>query len=619
MRLFDELRRRNVIRVATAYAVVGWLVLQVADLAAASFAAPDWVMRMLIVALLLGLPVAAFLAWAYEITPEGVRTTAEVDSSPTLSGSSGARLNRLIIGGLVVALAYFVWESRFAPRPGDAAAAAADDAGVAGEESAAPSIAVLPFTNMSSDPEQEYFSDGITEEILNALASVPDLRVAARMSAFQYKGQNPDLREVGRDLGVQHILEGSVRKQGDAVRITAQLIRADSGFHLWSDQYDRDLDDIFAVQEEIARAIADALSVELDLGETQVIASRTDSRRAYDLYLQGLAKLRARTRLDEAIDSLKVAVELDPQFAPAWATLSGSLERYPVYASQSSIPLSDEEREAVFGEARAAAERAYQLAPKLPAALHAMGVVTTDGVQSTRFHERALEIDPSNAVVMEDLVGNFFAFGLSDRAVELAERMVALDPMPVNILAYAMALTAAADYPRALPQYVRAAALDSTFGPILYFGADAYLLAGDIDGYVALASRFASTLGQGRPDYLPSLMEDVDRLRAAVRPDGSYPEDVVGRIAGSRRNLIVAALAGATERAVALADDEIHGARTTSAFGISWIFDDPRFADLRRTEEFHHWMREDGFLDFWKEYGFPSSCRPLGADDVRCG
>ena len=617
MRLFDELRRRNVIRVATAYAIVGWLVLQVADLAAASFAAPDWVMRMLIVALLLGLPVAAFLAWAYELTPEGVRTTAEVDLSPTLSGSSGARLNRLIIGGLAVALVYFVWESRFAPRPGDAVAG--EDTGVVGEEGSAPSIAVLPFTNMSSDPEQEYFSDGVTEEILNALASVPNLRVAARMSAFRYKGQNPDLREVGRDLGVQHILEGSVRKQGGTVRITAQLIRAESGFHLWSDQYDRDLDDIFAVQEEIALAIAEALSVELDLGETRVVASRTENEKAYDLYLQALAKLRARTHLDEAIDSLKVAVALDPDFAPAWATLSGSLERYPVYAAQSGIPVSDDERAAVFEEARATAERAYQLAPDLPAALHAMGVMSTDGVESTRFHERALEIDPSNAVVMEDLVGNFFAFGLNDRAVELAERMVALDPMPVNILAYAMALTAAADYPRALPHYARAAALDSTFGPILYFGSDAHLLAGDIDGYVALASRFESTLGQAVSDWMRRVLRDAELLRDAVRPDGSYPEDLVGRVTGARRNLIVAALAGATDRALGLADDEIHRGRTTSAFGISWIFDDPRFAALRSSPEFNRWMREDGFLAFWKEYGFPSSCRPVGADDVRCG
>jgi TolB-like protein len=616
MRLFDELRRRNVIRVATAYAVVGWLVLQVADLAAASFAAPDWVMRMLIVALLLGLPLAAFLAWAYELTPEGVRTTAEVDSSPTLSGSSGARLNRLIIGGLVVALGYFVWESRFAPSPGVAASGVEEmpEGGQVGGDGSIPSIAVLPFTNMSSDPEQEYFSDGMTEELLNALAKISDLRVAARTTAFRYKGQTPDLREVGRDLGVQHILEGSVRKQGDRVRITAQLIRAESNFHLWTETYDRNLDDIFAVQEEIALAIAEALSVELDLAETQVVASRTANRRAYDLYLLGLANLRARTRLDEAVDSLKAAVELDPTFAPAWATLSGSLERLPVYLAQTGNRPTVEQRRAVFAEARAAAQRAYELAPDLPAALHAMGVVSADGVESTRFFDRALEIDPSNSVVMEDLVGNLFSFGLNDRAVELAERMVALDPMPVNILAYAMALAATADYPRALPQFARAAALDSTFGPILWFGADAYLLAGDLDGLGAHASRFADTA----PERSAALLRNAQVLRTTRRPDGSYPPEVVDRLSGDQQKLIVAALAGATDRAVAWADEGIHGTFVTVAFEMAWIFDDPRFAELRRSPEFNRWMREDGFLEFWTEYGFPSSCRPVGEDDVRC-
>ncbi|MEN8374300.1 MAG: hypothetical protein ABFS34_02500 [Gemmatimonadota bacterium] len=607
MNFLEELKRRHVFRVAAAYAVVAWLALQVVDLAAESFGAPDWVMRMLIVALGLGLPVAVFLAWAFEITPQGVKRMAEVDASPSLVPSTGRRLNRLIIGGLVIALGYFVWESRFA------GASAAPEAATTTVEAAPPSIAVLPFANMSSDPEQEYFSDGITEEILNALAKIRELRVAARTSAFQYKGQNPDLREVGRDLGVQHILEGSVRRQGEAVRITAQLIETETGFHLWTDQYDRDLDDIFAVQEEISTSIAEALSVELNLTETPVVASRTDNRRAYDLYLQSLALWRARTRIDEAIDSLKVAVELDPDFAPAWATLARALDQYGIWASQEGLEVTRAERDSINAEVRVAAETAHRLAPDLPAALHAMGKASRDGREVMRYYRRALDIDPSNSLVMEDMVGTLFAYGLNAQAVELAERMVALDPMPVNILAYAMALTGAGDYPAAIREFERAATLDPGFGPVLWFGADALVLAGDVEGYTRYAARFAATV----PERAAAHMENARTLTAHLAEHGEFTRGLVDALEVDRHTLIVAADVGAADRAVELLAARVDSG-DVSAFDLPWVFDDPRFAPVRRSPEFHDWMRAGGFVEFWQEFGYPSSCRPVGENDFNC-
>ncbi|MEE8370870.1 MAG: hypothetical protein V3R73_01900, partial [Sphingomonadales bacterium] len=211
---FAELKRRNVVRVGIAYLVMGWIILQVIDVVTEPLNLPDWTATLVIVLLGVGLPLALFLAWAFELTPEGVRKAREVDTDASITPSTGRKLDRLIIAALVVALGYFIWERQSAP---DGAPAPAVTAKVT-------TIAVLPFVNMSSDPEQEYFSDGITEELLNTLVKVPGLLVAARTSAFSYKGKNRDVREIGKELGVEIIVEGSVRRAGDDLRITAQLI-----------------------------------------------------------------------------------------------------------------------------------------------------------------------------------------------------------------------------------------------------------------------------------------------------------------------------------------------------------------------------------------------------------
>jgi len=319
--LLAELKRRNVFKVGTAYVVLAWLVAQVTDVFLEPLGTPEWMIKTILVLLLAGLPLVLLFAWAYELTPEGLKREKDVDRSQSITYQTGQRLNLAIIGILVLALGYFAWD-KFVLEPDrhpgrEQSVEASPEQPAAAEKS----IAVLPFVNMSDDTSNEYFSDGISEEILNALAKVTDLKVAGRTSSFAFKGQNQDLRKIGEALGVNHILEGSVRKAGAKVRITAQLIQVDDGFHLWSETYDRELTDVFAIQDEIANAILGQLKAALLAdGQIEVTVARADSE-AYDLYL--LAKQRMYERmqlpLEDAVELLDRAIAIDPQYAPAYA------------------------------------------------------------------------------------------------------------------------------------------------------------------------------------------------------------------------------------------------------------------------------------------------------------
>ena len=260
MSLFDELKRRNVFRVAVAYTVIAWLLAQVADIAFDNFGAPDWVPKSVLFILILGFPLAVFFAWAFEMTPEGVKREKDVDRSQSITQTTGKKLNHLIIIVLVAAVGFLLMD-KFVPKdmPEDTVAQEP-----AVEVEVEKSVAVLPFVAMSNGPDDEYFADGLTEEILNSLAHLPDLLVTARTSAFSFKGMDIPIPEIAAKLGVANVVEGSVRRSGDRLRVTAQLIRAEDGFHLWSETYDRSANDSFGVQDEIAEKVASALDVVLD-------------------------------------------------------------------------------------------------------------------------------------------------------------------------------------------------------------------------------------------------------------------------------------------------------------------------------------------------------------------
>lgn len=268
MSLFDELKRRNVFRVAVAYTVIAWLLAQVADLAFDNFGAPDWVPKSVLFVLILGFPLAVFFAWAFEMTPEGVKREKDVDRSQSITQNTGKKLNHLITAVLVAAIGFLLVDKFVLQDPPEAVVA--DASAVEVEKS----VAVLPFVAMSSGPDDEFFADGLTEEILNSLAQLPDLLVTARTSAFSFKGMDIPIPEIAATLGVANVVEGSVRRSGDRLRVTAQLIRAEDGFHLWSETYDRSTEDSFGVQDEIAEKVASALDVVLDEEQLELMRSR---------------------------------------------------------------------------------------------------------------------------------------------------------------------------------------------------------------------------------------------------------------------------------------------------------------------------------------------------------
>jgi TolB-like protein/tetratricopeptide (TPR) repeat protein len=319
MSFVAELKRRSVIRVGAAYLALGWVVAQVGEFAFDTFGAPDWALKSLVIALLLGLPVVLFGAWAFELTPDGIRKDAGGRST---AAGKGRKLDRAIIVMLVIAVGWFAWDKFAVDEEAAELAGAQPATTVAASDK---SVAVLPFVAMSNGPDDEFFADGLTEEILNSLAQLPELLVTARTSAFSFKGRNVPIPEIAATLGVAHVVEGSVRRQGDRLRVTAQLVRADNGFHLWSETYDRPTDDLFDVQADVATSIAGALEVVMDDAKRErMLATGTRNVAAFEafirgrgLYSQAHGRGAQQATLEEANEHFERALELDPGFVLA--------------------------------------------------------------------------------------------------------------------------------------------------------------------------------------------------------------------------------------------------------------------------------------------------------------
>jgi len=397
--LIQELKRRNVFKVGAAYVVLAWLLAQITDVFLEPFGAPDWVIKTVLLILLIGFPLALFFAWAFEMTPEGIKKERDVDRSQSITTQTGRKLDFVIIFVLIMALGYFAYDKFVleAERSADAVPTVAEAGSATPEpETVDRSIAVLPFVNMSDDSGNEYFSDGISEEILNALAKVKELKVAGRTSSFAFKGKNQDLRQIGDTLGVEHILEGSVRKSGTRIRITAQLIQVDDGFHLWSDSYDRELTDIFAIQDEIASAILVQLKAHLLEEEPQIASTRTNSE-AYDLYLLSRQRMYERSgpNIQNAADLLDRAIALDPEYAPAYAQRGIAT----LLLSAGEGTYGDIPREQAEAQSKLYLDKALQLDPNLAEAWAGMGLyylhLPKGNRQAIETLNRALELNPN--------------------------------------------------------------------------------------------------------------------------------------------------------------------------------------------------------------------------------
>jgi TolB-like protein/Tfp pilus assembly protein PilF len=467
-RLLAELKRRNVFRVMAMYGAVAFVVLQVADIAFPSMGLPDWTVTLVLALTLVGFPIAVVLAWAFEMTPQGVKKTEDATPGEITEIISAPAARRWPAGVLallgVCALVAGAWWVGRSTAPGADAIAADSPAAVAGEgdaqsardaevlqaayadlsEDFRPSIAVLPFSDMSPGGDQEYFADGMTEELLNTLAKIRLLRVAGRTSSFAYKGQDKDLREIGRELGVRYVVEGSVRKQDDRLRITAQLVDAGDNFHLWSDTYDRTLDDVFLIQEEIAGAIAGELQVSLGLEEVGALTAPIADLAAYDMYLTARARMRERgAGVHEAVRLFEEVVARDSTWAPGWAGLALAYSLVPFYDPGEHTMQTGEAR---WGPPLAAAEeaavRALELDPRVAGAEVALGNVFRDRWEwdlAEAHYLRALKLDPDDGEAHHQYAEMLAGIGREDEALRSARRAVALDPtsaIRLNVLGY---------------------------------------------------------------------------------------------------------------------------------------------------------------------------------------
>jgi TolB-like protein/Tfp pilus assembly protein PilF len=471
---FAELKRRNVYKVAVAYAVAAWLLIQVATQVFPFFEIPNWAVRLVVVLLALGFPVALILAWAFEITPEGIKRESEIEADESITQHTGRRIIAITIALAVVAAGLFVYQlvrskSLFTPRQSEAPTVSIP----------AKSIAVLPFENLSSDKENAYFADGIQDEILTRLAKIGDLKVISRTSTEKYKSAPSNLREIAQQLGVATILEGSVQKSRDQVRITVQLINALNDAHLWAETYDRSLIDTFAVETDVAQRIAASLAAKLSGAEKQAIAARpTENTEAYQLYLKGRFFWNKRTGADlkTAGEFFERAVAADPTYAGAYAGLAQTYLLIPVFGAGRPLDF--------FPKATVAAHRAIDLDETSSEGHTALAMLTLFNFKfapSEQEFRRAIELNPNYATA-HHWFGNslLVTLGRFDEAIKEGQRAVELDPLSLIINAdLGSTLMIARRYDEAIAQLRKTLVLDGNFayarwnlGEALYFKGD---------------------------------------------------------------------------------------------------------------------------------------------------
>jgi TolB-like protein len=417
MSIIDELRRRNVIRVGVAYVIIAWVIAKGAEIALDGFATPPWLMNTILFVLIIGFPTALIFSWAYELTLEGIKLEKDVARSGSITHITGRKLDIIIFGVLVVALVLFSVD-KFVWAPDTTKATDSAQKIVATEIQQ--SVAVLPFVNMSDDPGNEYFSDGLSEEILNLLARIPGLKVIGRTSSFAFKGKNEDLRVIGQTLGVTTVLEGSVRKSGERVRITAQLVDVSDGTHIWSESYDRTMTDIFAVQDDVAAAIIDALQIHVGANPTR--GRPTENTEAYALFL----KARASLNVFEYRNAEKIAleaIELDGNFAEAYELLAFT------YWAQASEIVKAAEGQKLMGEA---AGRALAINPDLvlAQAMYQSGNIETWSLLGEiEAFERVIRKHPGNSAPLRALAWYLLKAGYLQEALTVSERYVEYEPL----------------------------------------------------------------------------------------------------------------------------------------------------------------------------------------------
>jgi len=576
-RFFAELKRRRVFRVMAVYGVVGFAIIEAADAMFPRMALPDWTVTLVVWLALLGFPVAIVLAWAFEMTPEGMRRTAEaapgelteIIAAPA-SRSWSAGVLALLGMMALVAGAWYV---------GRQSAPASDVDAAVGVSSA--SIAVLPFVNMSSDPDQEYFSDGISEEVLNLLAKIPELRVAARTSSSSFKGKDLEIPEIASRLKVAHILEGSVRKSDNQIRIAAQLIQADNGYHLWSETYDRQLDDIFQIQEEIAIAVVDALRISL-LGEAPK-TRRTDPQ-TYQLFLEGqyLRRQITSASLQRAIEAFKQAVEIDPTYVPAWADLADT------YLWLGEDALADQ-----------AIQTAISIDPDYAYVYYVRGVLRIFG--EFRFKagiedfQHALKLDPDDAFIIAAIGKGAFITGDFDLAIQQFQAGLRVEPVvPEFYWFLGMAYRGAGRFDDAEASFRKMLSLSPQYRSGHFYLWEALFLKGDLDAALAETEQQTSLFHRrvqlavtryalGNEEQSDEVLTDFIEDAASA---GAY--ELLARVYGHR---------GEADKAFEWLDRALETDRGSLIF----ILSNPAFSSLHSDPRWQPFLNRINLLEFWLE------------------
>jgi TolB-like protein len=618
MSLLAELRRRNVIRMAGLYLVGAWLIVQVSGTLLPVFEAPPWMMKTLVGLLAFGFIAALVFAWVFELTPQGIKRDAEVKPEESIAPQTARRMDRMIIAVLICALVYFAVDKFvLAPRrdasvtasmakPARAAAAPADEV-VDGK-----SIAVLPFTDLSPGHDQEYFSDGMAEEILNALAQVRDLKVAGRTSSFHFKGMNEDLRTIGKTLGVASVLEGSVRKQGDKVRITAQLIRASNGFHLWSNSYDGDLKDVFELQERIARAITDQLQVVIAGDQkSRLVPVATSSPEAYELYLQATAVFNHRdgARMSDAIAKLQQAIRIDPKFARAQARL----------ASLSAIvgTYTEVDQEQALATAERAANVASELDPMLAEPHAALGTIhdyRRHWIAAQVESERAATLDPndSNAIFWQGLA--LVDAGYVTAGIAAIDRALAIDPLLQNALAWRAFWWFNAGDRENARRTAQLSMDQGLLGAERVIGLIAHAEGHDAEAVASFARGVHYSLS-GFPDQAGVFIAQGFFGGASQKAQAVAMIDTY--LASHSNNVSAAApwallLLGEPERALAVAQNP---QTINDTLFTSWLWS-PWGKSARKLPQFAEFARKMGMTELWDKKGPPDGCHKASNDYI---
>ena len=599
---------------ALAYVILSWLMAQVAEMLLETFGAPDWVFKTLLALFLIGFPFALFFAWAFELTRDGLKRADEVEAGSNANFHPMRNIGLVVMAVLVLVLGYFSYD-RFTGDP-----ATVPQASPAGTETTSKtqnsiSLAVLPFVNMSSDKEQEYFSDGISEELLNVLANVAGIEVASRTSAFAFKGKDRNITEIAKILKVDHILEGSVRRSGSTIRITAQLIDAATDKHIWSDTYDREFTDVFKVQDEIANKIVTALSEKFGIEASAVSVEQvTSNMDAYDLYLQALAASRIFSREGEVrrIALLREAVSLDPDFLDAILMLSLRLNYLPTW--DSTLDNKTYNDEALFF-----ANKALALAPE-DARVHR--VLAQIAFQSYRFADMQKHIKTALAIDPGDRAFTLYmriCLGYLRESLEIADETISADP--ANSWAHVvkmLALEGMGQTDAALRSMKDAFFNGYTGIAELVLLEDAYRK-GDRITWGALTALSMSSASRRDPDF--PLLRLLPQLEAIVFAEEQDKDREIARYwmiakdLGYERKDILRPYRYTTSLALkeyGYLADQFWGSETKQ-----WMWM-RQFLPFRQSEPFKRKIRESGILAYWQEYGWPDLCHAFGDDDFAC-